>query len=264
MNKSEGLGISHVKDELIPYFQPVMGKDDHLCGVEVLARWVLPSGEILSPDCFINPLKHAGLDNLMTEILLEKAAGILVSVRGSLPDMFSVSFNLDAPVHDHESVIRSCTEFRKTAGSCCNELICELTERAPWLNDSAGFLDELREEGIKIALDDFGTGFSTLSLLEETEANYIKLDRHFISNISYDPSSWKMAECVIFIAKKYSTRIIAEGVETALQSDWLRSRGVDLQQGYYFSPPVDADMFIRHFINGKYCINRHERDVVLV
>ena len=254
--------IVRMKKELVPYFQIVIDRDNHICGVEILARWQLSTGEILGPESFIEKLKNTGLDIAMTETLLEKTADILVTVRNSLPDMFSISFNLDAPVHDrdYKSVIRSCSEFRKTVGSCCGELICELTERAPWLNDSTEFLDKLREEGIKIALDDFGTGFSTLTLLEETEADYIKLDRHFIRNISYDPSSWKMAECVIFIAKTYSMRIIAEGVENAFQSDWLRSRGIDLQQGYYFSSPVDADMFTRQVVSGTFSINRHERD----
>ncbi len=244
--------VVRMKRELVPYFQVVTDKDNHICGVEILARWQLSNGEILGPESFIEQLKNTGLDTIMTEMLLEKSSSILYSARNYLPDTFSVSFNLDAPVHNAESVIACCSDFLLKSG--CSELVCELTERAPWLYnaDNDKFLDDLKSAGVKIALDDFGTGFSSLELLEKYEANYIKIDQSFIRNINCNPSSWRMAECIIFIAKMFAMEVIAEGVENLMQSEWLKSRGVNLQQGYLFSRPVGAEVFTAQLAAGLY------------
>lgn len=237
-------------EKCLPYFQPVISRHSSFCGLEILARWEMPDKSILYPAQFIPQVNEAGLSGLMTSILLEKTAEILFPLKENLPAGSLVSFNLDMVDSYSDTIIDVCQSFRRRLGAYSPVLICELTERRKWGQspEDHTFLKKLEAHHITVALDDFGTELCNLDMQCSVRAGYLKIDRSFISRLNEDPATWRAAECAIFTARKYSQRIIAEGVETRWQYDWLKQQGVDLYQGYYFSPPLSAEqlsVFIR-------------------
>ncbi|TLI97470.1 EAL domain-containing protein [Escherichia sp. E4385] len=242
----------HMAEECLPFFQPVVDADSNLCGVEVLARWNMPDGRVLSPDLFISQVVHAGLSGFMTNILLRKTADILLSLKPFLPVGMLITFNAGAPDNNSAEMICACKLLQKRLIQLCPVLVCELTEHREWGNSSEDniFLDNLDRENISVALDDFGTKYSNLDMLSRVNAEFMKIGNSFIYRVDEEPSSHRLAECVMFAANKFSLRVIAEGVENKWQYDWLKKQGVKLFQGYYFSPPLSAGQFAS-FVKGR-------------
>lgn len=119
-------------------------------------------------------------------------------------------------------------------------LVLEITEREPLMLTPKGkaMFARLNSHGVHLALDDFGTGYSGLSYLTEIEVNYIKIDKSFVRRISSERDSTLLIDCVIELARKRSVNIIAEGVETQNQVNYLNTKAIRLLQGYYFWRPV--------------------------
>lgn len=242
----------HISEECLPFFQPVMDADSNLCGVEVLARWNMPNGRVLSPDLFISQVVHAGLSGFMTNVLLRKTADALLSLKTFLPSGMLVTFNVGAPDNNSAEMIYLCKLIQKRLTQLCPVLVCELTEHKEWGSspEDNAFLETLARENISLALDDFGTKYSNLDVLSRVNAGFIKIGNSFINGINENPSSRNLAECVIFSANKFSLRVIAEGVENKWQYDWLIQQGVTLFQGYYFSPPLSVEQ-LTSFVKNK-------------
>ena len=119
-------------------------------------------------------------------------------------------------------------------------LVLEVTEREALHVDEnlVQRLNILHENGFVIALDDFGTGYSGLSYLHDLHIDYIKIDHSFVGRVNADPDSTRILDCVLDLARKLSISIVAEGVETKEQLDYLNQNNITFQQGYYFYKPV--------------------------
>jgi FOG: EAL domain len=119
-------------------------------------------------------------------------------------------------------------------------LVLEVTEREPLHVDEQliSNLNTLHANGFAIALDDFGTGYSGLSYLHDLNIDYIKIDQSFVGRVNEDEDSTKLLDCVLDLARKLSLTIVAEGVETQTQLDYLNRNNISLLQGYYFYKPV--------------------------
>jgi EAL domain-containing protein (putative c-di-GMP-specific phosphodiesterase class I) len=124
-----------------------------------------------------------------------------------------------------------------------DRLELELTERALMSDDAGtlGLLKRLREHGCRVSLDDFGTGYSSLSYLNRFPLDVVKLDRSFILDIPDSEDKSTLVEALIELAKKLRLHVVAEGVETAAQHEFLLRTGCDEIQGYYFAKPLPAD-----------------------
>lgn len=105
-------------------------------------------------------------------------------------------------------------------------------------------LTQFREAGVEIALDDFGTGYSSLSYLQKFKIDYVKIDQSFVQNLCSDPNSLTIAETIIVMAHKLGQKVIAEGIETQEQLDYLTRAGCDYGQGFWFSYPVPSESLI--------------------
>jgi EAL domain-containing protein (putative c-di-GMP-specific phosphodiesterase class I) len=114
----------------------------------------------------------------------------------------------------------------------------ELTEAVFADPESGATLDELARLGVRLTLDDFGTGYSALGHLRRYPVHTVKIDRSFIEGVAVNPSSATMAETIIVMAHKLGKQVVAEGVETIEQLDFLRERGCDIAQGYYLARPL--------------------------
>ncbi|WP_300731379.1 EAL domain-containing protein [Pseudomonas sp.] len=233
--------------EFIPYFQPVVhGDSQQWAGAEVLMRWQHPQEGLVRPDLFIPFAEHSGLIIPMTRSLMQQTAALLAPHVGSLQAGFHVGFNITARHCENLDLIEDCREFLQAFPKDHIRLVLELTEReliAPTDITHALFA-KLHAMGITIAIDDFGTGHSSLTYLRDFNVDYLKIDKSFVAMIGADALSRHILDSIIELSAKLDLKIVAEGIETEEQRDYLASKGVDFLQGYLFSRPLPASDFI--------------------
>ncbi|MCR1303002.1 MULTISPECIES: cyclic diguanylate phosphodiesterase [Enterobacter] len=234
--------------EIVPYYQPIVNGDTGgLYGVEVLARWKHPKSGFISPDVFIPIAERNGLIIPLTKGLMAKVVTQLKPLLPKLPDGFHIGVNISARHINAPSFIGDCRVFGKGFQGKEVKLVLEVTEREPLIDNPhlVENLNTLHNAGFVIALDDFGTGYSGLSCLNALAIDYIKIDKSFVNRVSEEKDSTILLDCVIDLAKKMSLRIVAEGVETKEQLEYLNRNEITLLQGYYFGKPVSYIDFIK-------------------
>jgi EAL domain-containing protein (putative c-di-GMP-specific phosphodiesterase class I) len=133
-------------------------------------------------------------------------------------------------------------------GIAAGELELELTESTLLAEGGTSLdtIDALRAAGARLALDDFGTGYSSLSYLKRLRPDKLKIDRSFVQDLPDDPDDRALVQAIIAMGQALSVTVVAEGVETVAQRDWLRAQGCALQQGFLFSRPLPADELQLH------------------
>lgn len=237
------------RQDVIPWYQPVVcSRTGEIQGVEVLARWKHRSGVFIPPDVFIPQAEKSGLIIPLTRQLMARAATDLVPVISRLYQPFHIAFNISAAhILAGQLIIDDFRHFLTLFPEGSIQLVAEITEREPFtkypgLNE---LLYSLRQLGVQIALDDFGTGYSNLVYLNMLPVDYIKVDRSFIGRLTEGEPDDRLVECVISMAKTLSLGLVAEGVETKYQAEWLAAHKVAFLQGYYFSRPLSASAFIQ-------------------
>lgn len=237
------LEIACEAKHFIPYFQPFVTQRGCLCGVEILSRWFHPVYDIISPSLYMPAIREAGLSEKFTLCLMEQIHQVMEPSLALIRDDFSISFNLDSSACSFELQKFIFDEMLPSFGSKPVSFICELTEHESWLNHSEKLklIKHFKDNGVQLAIDDFGTGFANLDLLNEIRPDIIKIGSSFVSRMTEGKETWIVPEIVLNIAQGLGIQVIAEGVETKWQWEWLKSRNVRLFQGYYFSCPVDGD-----------------------
>ncbi|EOV8484963.1 EAL domain-containing protein [Klebsiella aerogenes] len=229
------------RGEIVPWYQPVVdGKTGAINGVEVLARWLHPTGGLIPPDMFIPLAEKSGLIEPLTRNLMAKVAEELAPAIGNFPRNLHVGINVSAAHCYSTQFMNDCLRFLECFTEHPVRLLLEITEReelelTPQVLDT---LKQLQNIGVELALDDFGTGYSGLSYLNEFPVDYIKIDRSFVSRITQDPTSTRLVDCVIDMARSLSLSIVAEGVETQQQVDYMNRNNISLLQGYFFWKPM--------------------------
>lgn len=234
-------------DEFLPYFQPVVRKGDYRwAGAEVLMRWNHPREGLVRPDLFIPYAEHSGQIVAMTRALMMHTAQNLAPYAGLLEDGFHIGVNITADHCRDFSLLDDCRTFLQHFPPGRVLLTLELTERK--LIEATPVALELFEKldamGVKIALDDFGTGQSSLNYLRQFKVDYLKIDQSFVAMIGGDALSVHILETIIELSAKLGLGIVAEGVETEAQRDYLARHEVDFQQGYLFARPMPAAQFL--------------------
>lgn len=233
-------------DEYAPYYQPIVRADTHqYFGAEVLNRWEHPLEGIILPDSFIPFMERSGLIIPMTTALIRRTARELAPLQDALPENFHVSINISANFLADPALIASCKQFYQQFKTGKIRLVLELTEREAIVPTEA--LQEqirvLRAEGILIALDDFGVGHSNLNYLKEFQADMLKIDRSFITGIGSNDLPCHILQSIIDLSRQLNLKVIAEGIETLEQANYLQKKGVEYLQGYYFSKPQPIAVF---------------------
>ena len=227
--------------EIVPFYQPVVnGREGTLRGVEVLARWKHPRGGYISPAAFIPLAEKSGLIVPLTQSLMNQVATQMNAIASKLPEGFHVGINFSASHIISPTFVEECLKYRDSFTRHDLNLVLEVTEREALHVDEnlVQRLNILHENGFVIALDDFGTGYSGLSYLHDLHIDYIKIDHSFVGRVNADPDSTRILDCVLDLARKLSISIVAEGVETKEQLDYLNKNNITFQLGYYFYKPV--------------------------
>lgn len=240
-------------DEFTLYYQPqINSRTNKLIGVEALIRWIHPSMGIVSPAEFIPVAEETGLIVPIGEWVLRTACQQVKAWHNSGFRSIVVSVNLSARQFEKQNLVELVKEILAETNLDPQFLELELTENLIIKNTEATLdtMEKLRELGIKISIDDFGTGYSSLRYLKSFPINTLKIDRSFVHDLILDTANAAITNTIITLADNLSLNVIAEGVETEDQRNFLCSKGCFLMQGYMFSPPIKAEDFIeKYFIN---------------
>jgi len=229
------------------HYQPIVELGSgRIVKAEALIRWQHPERGMVSPAAFIPIAESTGLIGEIGEWVFRTAARQVLQWRETIDPAFQVSVNR-SPVQfrGDGSAREGWGDTLAGLGLPGDAIAAEITEGL-LLDASEGVsrqLLALREAGISIALDDFGTGYSSMSYLQKFDIDFLKIDRSFVSSLGRGAAGRPLCKAMIVMAHELGMRVVAEGVETAEQRDWLESAGCDFAQGYLFAKPMPAEDF---------------------
>ncbi|WP_338513812.1 EAL domain-containing protein [Pseudomonas poae] len=240
------------QDEFVLYYQPQFSGDGkRLTGAEALLRWRHPRRGLVPPGDFIPVLEELGLVVDVGDWVLSEACRQLKTWHQSKVRVPKVSVNISArQFSDGQLGTRIATILKDTGlPPACLEL--ELTESILMreVNEAMQILASLKNLGLSIAVDDFGTGYSSLNYLKQFPIDVLKIDRTFVDGLPSGEQDAQIARAIIAMAHSLNLAVIAEGVETHEQLDFLREHGCDEVQGYLFGRPMPANRFEAQFSN---------------
>lgn len=229
-----------------PVYQPIFNSQTgKIAGIEVLARWTHPQYGTIPPDVFIPLAEEHGLIASLTHQLIQQVIADLQPRLPLFPNGLYLNLNLSPencldPRFESDAVAL----MQKLAPGQV-QLVIEITERRPlhFTPQLSEWFASLRKSNIAVALDDFGTGYSNLCYLHALEPEFIKIDKLFVGQIG-EGGDARIIDTLIELAQKMNLRMIAEGVETRAQADYLRVKRCDFLQGYYFCRPVPLEELI--------------------
>jgi diguanylate cyclase (GGDEF)-like protein/PAS domain S-box-containing protein len=231
-------------------YQPKIDvKDMKLTGVEALVRWQRPGEGVIPPDRFIAVAEENGMIVRLGEWILWEACRQNKAWQDEGLPPTIVSVNISARQLRENAFVEQVTRTLEETGLEPRYLELELTESVV-MDDSDQIvqkLTRLKQLGIGISVDDFGTGYSSLSYLKHLPIDTIKVDRSFVRDIVHDPDDKAIVEAVIAMGHALGLNVIAEGVETQEQLEFLRGQSCNEAQGYYFSKPLEPD-HLAHFL----------------
>jgi len=243
------------RQEIRVFYQPLVSlKSGKIVGAEALARWQHPDLGIIMPSKFIPVAEQTGLILRLSELILWSVCKQMKSWREQGLDYGFVAVNLSGQHFlPDNNLLEIIGKILIETGVESHQLELELTESIIMQNAefTVNVLNQLQAMGVKVAIDDFGTGYSSLSYLKHFPVNALKIDRCFIQDVTSDRHDATISLAIIDLAHSLSLEVVAEGVETFEQIEFLREHGCDQVQGYFFSPPLPVAEFEKMLHEGK-------------
>ncbi|WP_457748627.1 EAL domain-containing protein [Sulfurimonas sp.] len=230
--------------EFVAYFQPkIDARNGKVIGLETLIRWIHPQKGIIYPNAFIPFCEETGLVVEIDKYMLIHAMKQISQWRKEGLEFGKVSINVSTRKIESSNYIEELSYIVQSSQFDTSSLELEILEGQIMKDPkkSIDILNKIRDLGISISVDDFGTGYSSLSYLKKLPVNKIKIDRSFIMDIPFDEDDMAIVRTIISLAQNLNLEIIAEGVETKEQLDFLLQEGCYNIQGYYFSKPLPVD-----------------------
>jgi len=230
------------------YFQPVLViRDGHVLGAEALLRWHHPTNGMIAPTEFLPYIENCALMLKLDDWVLLESCRLLGSIQDDpelqAPECLAINIS-HQQFHQPEFVGR-VKEIVDQTGADARRLQFEITETMliKDAHDSIERMTALKQMGIRFAIDDFGTGYSSLADLRQLPIDTLKIDRSFVRDIASDPNDAAIVRAILSMAKHIGLKVIAEGVETREQLQFLRNADCSYYQGYLGRPPLSADRF---------------------
>jgi diguanylate cyclase (GGDEF)-like protein len=212
-------------------------------GVEALLRWMNPTRGLLTPYHFIAGLEEFGLINEVGEWVLQTACEQVRRWHRMDFEPMRIGVNVSAQQFEDPMLLDKVRSALKETKLPPEFLELELTESSLMMDPSqaGALLRELREVGVRIAIDDFGTGYSSLTYLHDFPLNALKIDKNFVQSVESNERGGPIANMIIGLGKNLGLDVIAEGVETEPQLEYLRNQGCDIAQGYLYARPEEPE-----------------------
>ncbi len=231
-------------EQFVLYYQPVVDQAGGVTGVEALLRWQHPVRGMVSPAIFIPVAEQTGLILPLGRWVLEAACAQLVAWNDSPhTQRLSIAVNVSARQFRHPDFSTHILDLLRTSGANPYRLKLELTESLLLTDFEEAVLKmgELRSIGVSFSLDDFGTGYSSLAYLKRLPLDQLKIDQSFVRDVLTDANDAAIARTILSLAKSLDLGVVAEGVETQGQRDFLLQAGCRAFQGFFFGRPVPVE-----------------------
>jgi len=242
------------KKEFRLHYQPIIDlTNNRIVGCEALVRWNHPSGELALPSHFVVQAENSGLIIELGYWIAEQACLFQSRLFNDFQKDLFVTINLSGKQFEDQFLVPSLADIMDRTGARRDRIKFEITESLLIDNPELGSqsLHQLKETGAKLAIDDFGTGYSALGYLKRFAVDALKIDRSFVRDIPTDADDMALARAIIVMGQSLRLKIIAEGVETEQQRDFLRDEGCDLLQGYLYGRPMVAAEIGRLLLDDK-------------
>ena len=233
------------RDEFVMHYQPILSLGDlRIVGFEALVRWLHPERGLVAPAQFIGVAEETGLIVPLGWRVLEAACGQIADWQRRFPSdpPLTVSCNVSGKLFMQPGVVERVISLLEDNSLDPSSLRLEITETVVMDHGESALqrLSELRALGVQLDIDDFGTGYSSLSYLQRFRYDTLKIDRSFVNAIGQRGDSQAIVETILALGRLLDMNVVAEGVETARQVEWLQDLDCPQGQGYWFARPQDA------------------------
>ncbi len=255
------LRLAMERSEMDVHYQPQIDvKTGQIVGAESLMRWRHPTRGMVPPMKFIPVAEDSGLILPLGEWILSMACSHLKRWRKESNSKFRVAVNLSGCQFKRPDIVERLMAILRGSGVDPRDLELEITESVLIQNPETALtrLKELKSLGVQISLDDFGTGYSSFTYLKQFPFDTVKIDRSFIAGVDRDSKNGAIVTAIIQMARSMNLKIIAEGVETQSEYEFLKLHGCDEVQGYLFSPPVPSGKFHELFSQSYFVPQQEE------
>ncbi|RKF20416.1 EAL domain-containing protein [Alginatibacterium sediminis] len=239
--------VAITQEDMVAYFQPRYNSQYEMVGAETLVRWYDNELGWISPGRFIPLAEESGLIILLGKFIMRSAFSALKrwQDRGLPKNFTTLSVNVSPNQFHREDFVDSTIDVIRSAGCDPRLIELEITEGVLVDNvkETVEKISRLRALGIRFSVDDFGTGYSSLAYLNQLPINCLKIDKSFVSEVEKGGSECSIITTIISMAENLDLEVIAEGVETEYQLEFLKFRGCTVYQGFYFSEALEPDIF---------------------
>ena len=239
-----GLRRALERQELVLHYQPQVDiRRGHITGMEALVRWQHPELGLVPPERFVQIAEETGLIVPLGEWVLQTACAAQGAWQALGIPAIRVAVNLSPRQFVHGDLLKDVMQALEQTRCHAAHLELEITESMVMHNPERAveLIQQLKDMGVRVAIDDFGTGYSSLAYLKRFPIDSVKIDRSFILDIPGDKGDVAITQAVIAMAHSLGLKVIAEGVETRQQFNFLRRHRCDEMQGYYFSAPLPVE-----------------------
>lgn len=249
------LSVALEREELQVYYQPAISFETRqIVGAEALLRWHNAIRGTISPATFIPLAEETGIIHAIGDWVLQEACSQVQYWHRKFEMPLKVAVNVSAQQFNQDNLIHRIVKIISHTGLKAEYLELELTENL-LVNDSDQLIQaiaQLKSAGIRLSIDDFGTGYSSLGYLRRFSFDSLKIDRSFVQDITTNPDKIAITKAILQMAHHLKLSVIAEGVETEAEFEFLNQHRCHLAQGFLFSPPVPASEFER-FLQENRC-----------
>lgn len=247
-----GLQRALEQQQIITYYQPIIDlQTQKLVGFEALVRWQHPVNGLIPPGEFIPSMETTGLIVPVGMAVLKQAAEQLQRWHQQGWTELSMSVNLSVRQFSCPTLLADIDQILAETGVNPGLLKLEITESAIMDNAEMAIdlTQNLRSRSIQISIDDFGTGYSSLGYLHRFPIDNLKIDRSFVSQIQSENSNYPVVNTIVALSQQLGLSVVAEGIETVQQLEWLKQLGCQFGQGYLFSRPLSAADIEHHYLS---------------
>ena len=244
------------QEEFIVYYQPIVDiLENQLVGFEALVRWQHPTQGLVCPEYFIPVAEETGLIVSLDSWIFYTACQQLATWKRKFKNCFPLKISINLSTQDlrKTSLIEDIEQILTQTGLEGDSICLEITESMliEDISQTIDLLTQLKARKIQISIDDFGTGYSSLNYLHRLPADNLKIDRSFVTQMQAGNRNYQVVSSIITLSKQLKLTVVAEGIETQQQLQWLQQLGCELGQGYLFSEPLTAHEVEIRFLKGS-------------